>query len=283
MKKQTVLETLAQAARIRTEQHKIRLPESRLEQLTNTAPRHLPPFAFEQALCTGRLAVIAEVKKASPSKGIIDETFPYGDIARDYEAAGADCISVLTEPTQFLGSDSYLREIAALVQIPVLRKDFVVDPYMIREARLLGADAVLLIVSLLTDRQLSDCIKLADSLGLSALVECHDAEEITRAVQSGARIIGVNNRDLKTFSVDMANARNLADLIPPDVLFVSESGIRTPADVTAAAEFADAVLVGETLMRAEDKGKTLTWLTGSVAAGPGRSCQREGKGNGICR
>ncbi|WP_294731522.1 indole-3-glycerol phosphate synthase TrpC [uncultured Faecalibaculum sp.] len=283
MKKQTVLETLAQAARIRTEQHKIRLPESRLEQLTNTAPRHLPPFAFEQALGTGRLAVIAEVKKASPSKGIIDETFPYGDIARDYEAAGADCISVLTEPTQFLGSDSYLREIAALVQIPVLRKDFVVDPYMIREARLLGADAVLLIVSLLTDRQLSECIKLADSLGLSALVECHDRTEVRRAVAAGARIIGVNNRDLKTFSVDMVNARNLADLIPPDVLFVSESGIRTPADVTAAAEFADAVLVGETLMRAEDKGKTLTWLTGSVAACPGRSCQREGKGNGICR
>ncbi len=265
MAKPTILETLACAAQRRTQENKRRLPQEQLEQLVRTAPGHLPPFAFEKALQTKGLSVIAEVKKASPSRGIIDDTFAYLDIARSYEAAGATCISVLTEPTQFLGSDAYLKEIAERVNIPVLRKDFIVDPYMILEARLLGADAVLLIVSLLEDGQLQAYLRLADSLGLSALVECHDADEVRRALQAGARVIGVNNRNLKTFTVDTANSRTLAGLVPEETLFVSESGIRTAGDAAAAADFADAILVGEALMKAGDKAAKLAELTGQQA------------------
>ena len=265
MAEPTILETLACAAQRRTQENKRRLLQEQLEQLVRTAPGHLPPFAFEKALQTKGLSVIAEVKKASPSRGIIDDTFAYLDIARSYEAAGATCISVLTEPTQFLGSDAYLKEIAERVNIPVLRKDFIVDPYMILEARLLGADAVLLIVSMLEDGQLQAYLRLADSLGLSALVECHDADEVRRALQAGARVIGVNNRDLKTFTVDTANSRTLAGLVPEETLFVSESGIRTAGDAAAAADFADAILVGEALMKAGDKAAKLAELTGQQA------------------
>ena len=218
-------------------------------------------FAFEKTLQKPGLSFICECKKASPSKGLIAPDFPYLTIAREYEAAGADCLSVLTEPKWFLGSDKYLREIAEAVDIPCLRKDFTVDEYMIYEARILGASAVLLICSILDREEIRDYIGLCDELGLSALVEAHDEEEVKMALDAGARIIGVNNRNLKDFTVDTGNSLRLRKMIPQEVLFVSESGVKNAADVAALREAgADAVLVGETLMRAQDKKAKLAEL-----------------------
>ena len=221
-------------------------------------------FSFEKALAANPdIAFICECKKASPSKGLIAPDFPYLEIAKSYEAAGADCISVLTEPKWFLGADQYLKEIASEVKIPCLRKDFTVDPYMIYEAKVLGASAVLLIMSILDEKTAGEYLKIADSLGLSALVETHNDEEVKKALHIGARVIGVNNRNLKDFTVDTENSRKLRKLIPDDVLFVSESGVSTPEDVKKLREIgADAVLVGETLMRAEDKTERLAELKG---------------------
>ena len=211
-------------------------------------------FAFEQALKKEGLSFICECKKASPSKGLIAPDFPYVQIATAYEDAGADAISVLTEPREFLGSDQYLAEIAARVKIPCLRKDFTIDEYMLYEAKLLGASAVLLICSLLDEGQIKEYLAICDKLGLSALVEAHDGGEVQMALNAGARIIGVNNRNLKDFSVDMQNSASLRALVPQDVAFVAESGIKDAADVKAVAAMgASAVLVGEALMRAEDK------------------------------
>ena len=215
-------------------------------------------FSFEKTLKQPGLSFICECKKASPSKGIIAEDFPYLDIAREYEAAGADAISCLTEPKWFLGSDEYLKEIAAEVKIPVLRKDFTVDEYMIYEAKVFGASAVLLIMSILTDEQVKEYLGICDTLGLSALVECHDEEEIKRALDCGGRVIGVNNRNLKDFSVDMGLAARLRSLIPEEKVFVSESGIKDAGDIAKVKEMgADAVLVGEALMRSPDKAAVL--------------------------
>ena len=220
-------------------------------------------FEFEKALKKEDIAFICECKKASPSRGIIAEDFDYLGIAKDYEAAGADCISVLTEPKWFLGSDEYLKEIAEKVSIPCIRKDFTVDEYMIYEARLLGAGAVLLICSILGGDQISEYIGICDELGISALVEAHDEKEIEMALSAGARIVGVNNRNLKDFSVDTANSRKLRNMVPEDYIFVSESGIRTPEDIEALrGAGVDAVLIGETLMRAEDKRAALERLKG---------------------
>ena len=220
-------------------------------------------FEFENALAQPDISFICECKKASPSKGVIAEDFPYLQIAKDYENAGADCISVLTEPKWFLGSDEYLRQIAQGVSIPCLRKDFTVDEYMIYEAKLLGAKAVLLICSILSPQQIESYLGICDDLGLSALVEAHDEGEIQTAVSVGARIIGVNNRNLKDFSVDTNNSARLRELVPPSVLFVSESGIKTPSDVESLRSAgADAVLIGETLMRAADKKAMLAQLRG---------------------
>ena len=222
-------------------------------------------FAFEQALRKEDVSFICECKKASPSKGLIAPNFPYLEIAKEYEAAGADCISVLTEPKWFLGNDEYLKEIAESVLIPCLRKDFTVNEYQIYQAKVLGASAVLLICSVLTEDQMKDYIRICDNLGLSALVEVHDEREVQTALNTGARIIGVNNRNLKDFSVDTDNSRRLRELIPPNVLFVSESGVRTAEDVSALREIgADAVLIGETLMRASDKRAKLAELRGAV-------------------
>lgn len=218
-------------------------------------------FIFEYALRKPELSFICECKKASPSKCIIAEDFPYLKIAQEYEKAGADCISVLTEPKYFLGNDSYLQEIAQSVSVPCLRKDFVIAPYMIYEARVLGAAAVLLICSLLTEKELSEYLAICESLGMSALVEVHNAAEISRAIHAGARIIGVNNRNLSDFSVDMANSSRLRGLVPPEILFVAESGIKTAADVQTMREIgADAVLIGELLMRAENRSAMLAEL-----------------------
>ena len=220
-------------------------------------------FAFENALKTDDIAFICECKKASPSKGLIAPKFPYLQIAREYEAAGADCISVLTEPKWFLGSNDYLKEIAENVKIPCLRKDFTVDEYMIYEAKLLGASAILLIAAILSQEQLSEYIEICDGLGLSALVEAHDEAEAIAAINAGARVIGVNNRNLKDFSVDTENSRRLRGMIPASVLFVSESGVRTAEDVQALRDIgADAVLIGETLMKAQDKRQKLMELRG---------------------
>ena len=221
--------------------------------------------SFYRALARPGISFICEVKKASPSKGVIAEDFPYLEIAREYEAAGAAAISCLTEPHWFLGSDQYLREITSQVSIPVLRKDFTIHPYMIYQAKVYGAAAILLICSLLDDAELRDYMQLADELHLDVLTEAHSAEEIARAVNAGATIIGVNNRNLKTFEVDVENSRRLRALAPRDVIFVSESGIRTAGDIRALYENGtDAVLIGETLMRAEDKRAMLNELTSQL-------------------
>lgn len=210
-------------------------------------------FPFEKALASEGLSIIAEVKKASPSKGLIAEEFDYLAIAKEYESAGVSAISVLTEPYFFKGSDNYLKEIACEVDVPILRKDFTIDSYMIYEAKLLGASAVLLIVSILSDDELKSYLEIADSLGLSAIVETHDEEEIKRALDAGARIIGVNNRNLKNFTVNINNSIELCRLVPSDVLFISESGIKTKEDTLKLIENdVDAVLIGETLMKSDD-------------------------------
>ena len=222
-------------------------------------------FEFEIALKHEGLSFICECKKASPSKGLIAPDFPYIQISEEYENAGADCISVLTEPKWFMGSDEYLHEIAAAVSIPCLRKDFTVDEYMIYEAKLLGASAVLLICSVLSESQIRDYISVCDSLGLSALVETHNEDEVISALNAGARIIGVNNRNLKDFSVDTDNSRRLRELIPHEILFVSESGVQNADDVKKIRAIgADAVLIGEALMKASDKSAKLAELKGML-------------------
>ena len=213
---------------------------------------------FRSALEKPKLSFLCEVKKASPSKGIIAPDFPYLDIARDYETAGADAISCLTEPKWFLGSDQIFREIREAVDTPMLRKDFTVDEYQLYQARLLGADCVLLICALLDTKTLARYLTICDDLGLSALVEAHDEKEIASAVAAGASIIGVNNRNLKDFSVNFDNAARLRDRIPSGVLYVAESGVHRPEDVSAVRSLgADGVLIGEALMRAKDKGAML--------------------------
>ena len=257
----TILDRLAAYAQERVTAAKQNISIEELKERAVSLPRG--DFAFEKALKKDDIAFICECKKASPSKGVIAGDFPYLQIAKAYESAGADCISVLTEPKWFLGSDRYLQEIAAAVHIPCLRKDFTVDAYMLYEAKCLGAAAVLLICSILSEEQIKAYIKICDTLGLSALVEAHDEAEVKTALRCGARIIGVNNRNLQDFSVDTDNSRRLRRLIPKDVVFVSESGVKTPEDVQLLREVgADAVLIGETLMRAADKKQILNELRG---------------------
>lgn len=218
-------------------------------------------FSFERELARPEITFICECKKASPSKGLIAPDFPYLDIAREYEAAGAGAISVLTEPRWFLGSNDYLREIAADVNIPCLRKDFTVDEYMIYQAKTLGASAVLLICAITETARLKEYIAIADSLGLSALVEAHDEHELEAALDAGARIIGVNNRNLKDFTVDIHNSERLRKLVPDNVMFIAESGIKTAADIDILrAANVNGVLIGETLMLSNDKKGMLARL-----------------------
>ena len=258
----TILDQLAEHARERVAAAKMIKPMAEVRREALALPKG--DFSFEKALSGNDLAFICECKRASPSKGLIAEEFPYLEIAGDYAAAGAEAISVLTEPKWFLGSDDYLREIALEVSVPCLRKDFTVDEYMLYEARLLGASAALLICAILDEARLREYIQICDTLGLSALVEAHDEAEAETALKAGARIVGVNNRNLKDFTVDMSNSR-LRAMIPRDVLFVSESGVKDAADVQAAREVgADAVLVGEALMRAADRRAKLAELRGSV-------------------
>lgn len=225
----------------------------------------MPTYPFEQALRAPGMSFICECKKASPSKGLIAPSFDPVAIARDYETAGAAAISCLTEPFWFQGSDAYLGAISASVGIPVLRKDFVVDELMVYQAKCIGAHAVLLICSILDDGQLKSCISLAHELGLSALVEAYEPEEVPRALDAGARVVGVNNRDLRTFTVDFGRSIDLRPLVGPDRLFVSESGVETREDVVRLEDAGvDAVLIGETLMRATDRKAMLARLRGEA-------------------
>lgn len=272
----TILDQLADYARYRMEQAKERKPleEIREEALNasrkgvlsagTSAPDFPEPFRFEKALAAdGDIHFICECKKASPSKGLIAPDFPYLEIARQYEEAGASAISVLTEPKWFLGSPEYLREIAEEVTVPCLRKDFTVDPYMIYEAKLLGASAILLICAILDTGTLEEYLKISDSLGLSAIVEAHDEAEVASAVSAGARIIGVNNRNLKDFTVDIHNSIRLRSCAPAGTIFVAESGIRNPEDVEILRQNGvNAVLVGEQLMRAGSPKEELNRLRG---------------------
>ncbi|MBN7772883.1 indole-3-glycerol phosphate synthase TrpC [Clostridium aminobutyricum] len=257
-----ILERIADSTRKRVEQ----LKESKPIKIVKAEAEAYPSdtgFPFEKALQSEGISFICEIKKASPSKGMIDEEFPYLSIAKEYEDAGASCISVLTEPKYFLGSDHYLKEVSEIVTIPILRKDFTVDPYQIYEAKILGASAVLLICALLDTDTLKEYIEIADRLGLSALVEAHTEEEVKSALAAGARIIGVNNRDLKTFEVELQTSIRLRELVPSNKIFVSESGITTAGDIALLRKNSvNAVLIGETLMRSSDKKIRLQELRG---------------------
>ena len=272
----TILDKIAEKTRLRVARSKMTAP---LEQVQKKAFALLgrtgigglsssdAPLPFDRAISTPGLSFICEVKKASPSKGIIATDFPYLEIAAQYEAAGASAISVLTEPEYFLGSDQYLREIAAAVKIPALRKDFIVDPYQIYEAKLLGAEAVLFICALLDAETLTTFIKIANEIQLSALVEIHNETELDRALNVGARIIGINNRDLKTFKVDFETSARLRALIPAGIITVAESGVSTPDDVRQVKKLGfSAVLIGESLMRSADKKRFLAELSAAGSA-----------------
>lgn len=257
---ENILQTIAAHARTRVAADRAKISLEELKALCQEAG----PGQGEQfvsALNRPGLFFLCEIKKASPSKGLISPDFPYLDIARAYEAAGADGVSCLTEPKWFLGSDDIFRQVRRTISLPMLRKDFTVDEYQIYQARLMGANAVLLIVSLLDGETLKGYLDLCRSLGLAALVETHDGQEVDAALNAGAEIIGVNNRNLKDFSVDFSNAARLRDRIPPGVLYVAESGLTGPEDAAALKRLgADAALVGEALMRAPDKGAMLASL-----------------------
>ena len=257
-----ILDTIVEATKIRVAQEKeVETPEA-----VKTAALALPSdtgFPFEAALRQQDFNFICEVKKASPSKGIIAEHFPYLDIAKEYEVAGAAAISVLTEPDFFKGDKKYLQEIASTVKIPVLRKDFIIDEYQIYQAKIWGASAILLICACLDVPTLTKFRELADSLGLSSLVEAHDEKEVQMAIDCGARIIGVNNRNLKDFTVDVQNSVRLRNLVQDDVIFVSESGLETPEDIQVLRDNNIGVaLMGETFMRSPNKVEKLAYLYG---------------------
>ena len=257
-----ILESLAQHAGQRVEQKKKERPLSEISREALRLPKG--DFPFEKALSGEGISFICECKKASPSKGLISAEYPYMKIASDYARGGARAISVLTEPKWFLGSDEHLSRIASAVNLPCLRKDFTVDEYMLYEAKLLGASAVLLICSILESSRLRDYIAICDGLGLSALTEAHDGAEVEEALTAGSRIIGVNNRNLRDFSVDTSTSLRLRESVPGNILFVSESGIKDASDVEAARSMgADAVLVGEALMCAEDRIAKLNELRGT--------------------
>lgn len=259
-----ILDTIAESTRKRVELSKEKISFEKMKKMALQMEIN-QNFPFEKALSKNGISYICEVKKASPSKGIIAEDFPYKEIAAEYEKAGVSAVSVLTEPEYFKGCNEYLREISKLINIPVLRKDFTVDSYQIYEAKTIGASAVLLICALLDTNTITEYIKICHSLGLSALVEAHNEEEIQSAIKAGARIIGVNNRDLKTFTVDINNSVRLRSLVPNDIIFVAESGIKTNADVNTLKQAGvNAVLIGETFMRSSNKKAMLEELNGGA-------------------
>lgn len=251
--------------RIAEEKFKVPLRELISQQNSDLAKHAEEKISFLEALKKPGMSYICEVKKASPSKGLIAPDFPYLDIAKEYEQAGASAISCLTEPFYFQGADRYLQEISQAVNIPVLRKDFTVDEYMIYQAKAFGASAVLLICAILDNSQLKAFGELAQELGLDALVEAHDQWEVDRALNFGAKIVGVNNRNLHDFTVDMGNSIRLRNMAPADTVFVSESSIKTAEDIRILYENkVDAVLIGETLMRSTDKKAELGALNAGI-------------------
>lgn len=235
------------------------------EEIKKEAGKAPEPKDFKSALLNNNIAVIAEVKKASPSKGVICEDFKPAEIAKTYEKAGANALSVLTEEFYFKGSSGYLKNIRREVSIPILRKDFIISPYQIYEARAIGADAILLIAAVLTGTELKLYNGLAHSLGLACLMEAHNGEELEKVLEAGGEIIGINNRDLKTFNVDLSATARLAEHVPEGKVIVSESGIKTNSDVAAVKSYgADAVLIGETLMRSVSIAETMRQLRANV-------------------
>ena len=249
----TILDKLAEHARERVAREKKVIGPEEIRERALRLPA-ADGEKFYEAVARKSLSFICEVKKASPSKGVIDPVFDYRKIAREYEAAGADALSCLTEPEWFLGSEDIFREIRSIVCLPMLRKDFIVDEYQIYQSRLMGADCILLICSILDQNTVEKYLGICKDLGLAALVETHDEEEIDRAVSAGAGMIGVNNRNLKDFSVDIRHASRLRSMIPAGSLFVAESGVKSPEDAAALKKAgADAILVGEAMMRAENK------------------------------
>ena len=272
-----ILDTIAKSTRKRVDERKYAKPLKQVmrEALLCAERDRDGGHLFEKALSGPGVSFICEVKKASPSKGLIAPDFPYLDIAKEYEQAGADCVSVLTEPKWFLGSDEIFKEIRAAITLPMIRKDFTVDAYQIYEAKCMGADAVLLICALLPTETIREYLKICDDLGLTALVETHDENEIRSALKAGARVIGVNNRNLKNFTVDFSNAANLREQIPTNVIFVAESGVKEPQDVGVLAEIgADAVLIGEALMRAEDKTERLAEFKQAAVQGREKAAEQ---------
>lgn len=250
-----ILETIAHATRLRLQN--VSLEEMKRQAYSLPVLNH----PFKKAIENKGISFICECKQASPSKGQIVKDFPYLEIAKDYEKAGAQAISVLTEPQWFKGDIKYLKEISDEVSLPCLRKDFTIDEYIIYEARVYGASAILLIVSLLNDEELQHYMHITEKLGMDALVECHNEEEVRRAKRANAKIIGVNNRDLKNFSVDSTNCLRLREQVGHDCLFVAESGIRNHKDIKKLEEaHVDAVLIGETMMLASDKKRMLEEL-----------------------
>lgn len=258
-----ILEKIVAATRTRVERMKELLPLEKIKEKAFSSDT-TTDFSFEKALRKKDISFICEVKRASPSKGMITEDFPYLKIAEEYENAGADALSVLTEPKYFKGGNKYLAEIKDKVSIPVLRKDFIIDPYQIYESKVLGASAILLICALLDTRTLSKYLSICHELGLSALVEAHNEAEVESALETNVRIIGINNRNLNNFSVNISNSIRLRDMVPDNIVFVSESGIKTPEDVEMMRKAkVDGVLIGETLMRSLDKKHMLEYLRGN--------------------
>lgn len=261
----TILDEIAAYAKIRVAEDQKNIQAGRMKDLAESLGRG-EGNVFYDAVSKQGMSFICEIKKASPSKGIIDPVFDYPAIAKAYNEAGVDAVSCLTEPKWFQGSDEIFQEVRGIVKAPMIRKDFIVDEYQIYQARVMGANCVLLICSILDTDTISRYLGICEDLGLAALVETHDAEEIGSAVSAGAKMIGVNNRNLKDFSVDFSNASRLRDLIPSDRLYVAESGVSKASDIAELVlAGADAVLVGEAMMRAENKKEFLTAMRAEAA------------------
>ena len=255
-----ILDEIALYAKQRVKKDKENINLEDIKKMAYSLP--IGEFAFEKALKKSTPSLICEVKKASPSKGVISKDFPFLDIAKEYEKSGASCISVLTEPKWFLGSDDIFKEVRKEVSIPLLRKDFTVDEYQIYQAKVMGADCVLLICALLSLEDIVKYINICNELGINALVETHNAQEIEKAIKADAKIIGVNNRNLKDFSVNLNNASDLRKLIPIDVIFVAESGIMSVQDgINLVKSGANSLLIGEALMKTSDKRKFISDIT----------------------
>lgn len=253
-----ILDDLVSATQKRITKERTVTPLKQLRELAEQIPNKNPQVIVDKFL-EPQLHFIGEIKKASPSKGLIAQDFPYLQIAEDYQKAGVDAISVLTEPDYFQGDLHYLQEISKVTSTPLLRKDFTIDPYMIYQAKIAGASLILLIVAILSDEQLNEYLNLAHQLGLAAIVEVHNPNELQRALRVRASIIGVNNRNLQDFTVDLNNSINLRSLVPKDIPFIAESGIRTAADIKRLKDAqVNGVLIGETFMRAPDKEKLIT-------------------------